>query len=322
MGFDPAYMEAAVSRGGMSLLIWKPWEFGEGLDQPAYALRKILSGRHDPDIRGRARAAASWGKPCFLRFAHEMNGAWTSGSPGLNGNTNREFVAAGVGCTTSSARKAPQTSDGLLRHKRLQLGQHPRLVPLAELLGRFRRVLPKDEEHGAKESYHDRGGGVRRARGGQGLLDPERLRRGDPGEAFRDRGSLLFDANEENDWRFNSSPGPWRPARQWRQAPATADDWCSRGARREGAAVVRSLRLPLGEHSQEGAAPAYKGEGRHREQHPVHNRPRQGHQGEAPRVGQGLRGRHAPPGRGPSDGSRVVVHTSPTPFCFDYCPPS
>jgi Glycosyl hydrolase family 26 len=93
MDFDPAYMDAAVSRGGMPLVSWEPWKFGAGLDQREYALRNILSGQHDAYIRNWARAAAAWGKPFFLRFAHEMNGDWTTWSPGVNGNNPREFVS-------------------------------------------------------------------------------------------------------------------------------------------------------------------------------------------------------------------------------------
>jgi beta-mannanase len=79
----------------MPLVSWEPWKFGGGIQQPDYALRKIIGTvKHDAYIRRWARAAAAWGKPFFLRFAHEMNGDWTSWSPGVNGNTTREFVSA------------------------------------------------------------------------------------------------------------------------------------------------------------------------------------------------------------------------------------
>jgi hypothetical protein len=94
MDFDPAYMDAAVAREGMPLVSWEPWKFGEGPKQPDYALGKIIEGKHDSYIRRWARAAAAWGKPFYLRFAHEMNGDWTSWSPGVNGNTTADFVSA------------------------------------------------------------------------------------------------------------------------------------------------------------------------------------------------------------------------------------
>jgi glycosyl hydrolase family 26 len=96
MGFDTEYMDAAVSRGQMPLVTWEPWRFWvkpDPLDQPGYALKRILVGDHDAYVRDWARAAARWGKPFFLRFAHEMNGDWTTWSPRVGGNTNREFVA-------------------------------------------------------------------------------------------------------------------------------------------------------------------------------------------------------------------------------------
>lgn len=94
MDFDPAYMDAAVSRGGMPLVTWEPWKFGKGVEQPAYALKKIIDGDHDDFISRWAQAATAWGKPFLLRFAHEMNGDWTSWSPGVNGNTSAGFVSA------------------------------------------------------------------------------------------------------------------------------------------------------------------------------------------------------------------------------------
>lgn len=50
--------------------------------------------RHDAYIARWAKDAAAWGKPFYLRFAHEMNGKWQPWSPGVNGNTSAEFVAA------------------------------------------------------------------------------------------------------------------------------------------------------------------------------------------------------------------------------------
>jgi hypothetical protein len=112
MDFDPAYMDAAVSRGGMPLVSWEPWKFGAGLDQREYALRNILSGQHDAYIRNWARAAAAWGKPFFLRFAHEMNGDWTTWSPGVNGNTPASSSPSGGRRTVCLPKKVLRTSGG------------------------------------------------------------------------------------------------------------------------------------------------------------------------------------------------------------------
>jgi hypothetical protein len=94
MDFDPEYLDAAVARGGMPLISWEPWRFGGGPNQSGYALRTILAGEHDAYIRQWAQAAAAWGRPFFLRFAHEMNSDWTSWSVGVNGNTSRQFISA------------------------------------------------------------------------------------------------------------------------------------------------------------------------------------------------------------------------------------
>jgi Glycosyl hydrolase family 26 len=232
MEFDPAYMEAAVSRGGMPLLTWEPWEFGAGLDQPAYALRKILGGRHDPYIRGWARAAARWGKPFFLRFAHEMNGAWTSWSPGLNGNTNREFVAAwrrvhGIFRQEGAANvrwvwSPVAHSEEHTPYEKLYPGDAyvdwfgisgynwgntrawSRWQSFSDLFGasyrKMKSMAPKKPimiaEVGCAEQGGDKASWIRSA-----YLEeiPEKL----PGI----RAVSWFDADKENDWRVNSSPG-------------------------------------------------------------------------------------------------------------------
>lgn len=94
-GFDRGYLEAAASRSATPLITWEPWDFdGPRPKQPEYTLEKILNGDYDEYVHGWARAAAEWGEPFFLRFAHEMNGDWTSWSPGVNGNTAQEFVSA------------------------------------------------------------------------------------------------------------------------------------------------------------------------------------------------------------------------------------
>lgn len=92
--FDPAKMDAVVSRGAMPMVTWAPRDNTRGKNQPKYALRRIIAGKHDDYIREWARDAAGWGKPMYLRFAHEMNGDWYPWSPDINGNTSDEYVAA------------------------------------------------------------------------------------------------------------------------------------------------------------------------------------------------------------------------------------
>jgi len=92
--FDPTKMNAVVSRGAMPMVTWEPWEYTKGVNQSQYALKTIVSGKHDRYIRQWAQDAKKWGKPFYLRFGHEMNGNWNSWSPGVNGNKVREYAPA------------------------------------------------------------------------------------------------------------------------------------------------------------------------------------------------------------------------------------
>jgi len=92
--FDPAELEEVVNRGAMPMVTWQPWHPDKGAYQTGYTLKKIVAGQHDAYIRKWARDAKAWGKPMYLRFAHEMNGTWYPWSPGLNGNTSSQYVSA------------------------------------------------------------------------------------------------------------------------------------------------------------------------------------------------------------------------------------
>jgi len=92
--FDPAKMDAVAARGAVPMVTWEPWDHRGGVAQPDFALRAILAGKHDAYVRQWARDAARWGRPMYLRFAHEMNGNWYPWSPGVNGNTRAEYAQA------------------------------------------------------------------------------------------------------------------------------------------------------------------------------------------------------------------------------------
>ncbi len=92
--FDRNKMDAVVSRGAMPMVTWEPWDHTKGMLQPNYTLQSINCGKRDAYIRQWARDSAAWGKPFYLRFAHEMNGNWNSWSPGVNGNTAPQYVSA------------------------------------------------------------------------------------------------------------------------------------------------------------------------------------------------------------------------------------
>ena len=92
--FNQSAMDAVIAQGSIPMVTWEPWDWRRGAEQPQYSLRTIASGTHDPYIRKWARHTAAWGLPMYLRFAHEMNGDWYSWSPGVNGNTTADYVAA------------------------------------------------------------------------------------------------------------------------------------------------------------------------------------------------------------------------------------
>ena len=67
------------------MITWEPWET---------SLAQIAEGGDDQYIYNAATAAAAWGKPLFVRFAQEMNGAWFpwAGHPGVYKKAWRHVV--------------------------------------------------------------------------------------------------------------------------------------------------------------------------------------------------------------------------------------
>jgi beta-mannanase len=92
--FDQAWMDSVVARDAMPLVTWEPWVPAPDPDQPDYSLERIAQGYHDAYIRQFAQDAKAWGKPFYLRFAHEANGTYTPWGIGVNGNTSSDYVAA------------------------------------------------------------------------------------------------------------------------------------------------------------------------------------------------------------------------------------
>jgi len=83
-------LNAAWSRGAVSMVTWEPMRSdGEGVP-----LRAIANGAEDPYISRSARVARTWGRPVFVRFAHEMNGDWFPWGYGVDGNTARDYRRA------------------------------------------------------------------------------------------------------------------------------------------------------------------------------------------------------------------------------------
>jgi hypothetical protein len=88
--FDSTELDAIWRRGAVPMITWEPWtSSGHG-----FPLREIAAGRFDRYLRRAAGSAAHWGKPLFVRFAHEMNGDWYPWGRGVDGNTARDFRKA------------------------------------------------------------------------------------------------------------------------------------------------------------------------------------------------------------------------------------
>ena len=69
--FPTADADAVYANGSIPLITWEPW-----ITNPAGTLEAIASGSYEAYVRSFLLAAKAWGKPVFLRFAHEMNGNW------------------------------------------------------------------------------------------------------------------------------------------------------------------------------------------------------------------------------------------------------
>lgn len=93
--FQPDLFESVASRGATPLVTWEPRiPDGHNADQPTYRLRNIVRGDFDSYIDQWASGLAAFGRPVYLRFAHEMNGTWYPWGGNVNGNSPRDYVAA------------------------------------------------------------------------------------------------------------------------------------------------------------------------------------------------------------------------------------
>ncbi len=92
--FQPNLMNAIRSHGSIPMISWPPEKMGAGTNQADFQLSDIINGAYDSYIRQYATDAKAWGKPFFLRVAHEMNGYWFPWSETANGNSRGQFVQA------------------------------------------------------------------------------------------------------------------------------------------------------------------------------------------------------------------------------------
>lgn len=91
----PSFRAGQIAADGRTLEVtWGPQNPSKGLDQPRFSLDGIASGTHDAYVRSFAEAVEESGLRVRMRFAHEMNGSWTSYSETNSGNQAGDFVRA------------------------------------------------------------------------------------------------------------------------------------------------------------------------------------------------------------------------------------
>lgn len=90
---DVTRMNAVTSRGSTPMVTVEPWD-GSSATDSRYTLANIARGDFDSWFAAGAVAAVAYGKPFYLRFAPEMNGAWAPWEAGVNGNTAQGYVDA------------------------------------------------------------------------------------------------------------------------------------------------------------------------------------------------------------------------------------
>lgn len=91
--FNVALNDEIVAGGATPLLTWSPDDGSGDVSEPAFTNAAITGGKYDGLLRQWGQDLATWNKPLYLRFAHEMNGNWYPWAVGVNGNTTASYVA-------------------------------------------------------------------------------------------------------------------------------------------------------------------------------------------------------------------------------------
>ena len=79
--FPSSDADTVYRNGSVPLITWEPW-ITNGLG----TLEAIATGSYETYVTEFLTAAKAWGKPMFLRFAHEMNGNWYPWDGAHNGS--------------------------------------------------------------------------------------------------------------------------------------------------------------------------------------------------------------------------------------------
>src|SRR5262249_11252906 len=99
--FDPTVFAQVTRQGAMPMLSWEPWDHALrsandriSSTQPTYRLNRITQGAFDSYISSYANGIKALGYPVAVRFAHEMNGAWSPWCEQANGNHPGDYARA------------------------------------------------------------------------------------------------------------------------------------------------------------------------------------------------------------------------------------
>lgn len=87
--FYSSQLTNVSATGAVPMITWDP-----ATDDGGIALSAIAGGQYDAYIRSSANAAAAWGHPMYIRFAHEMNLPSSPFGPGHAGDSAAQYVAA------------------------------------------------------------------------------------------------------------------------------------------------------------------------------------------------------------------------------------
>ena len=94
--FNYKYLKKIAKKGYTPMITWEPWlaAFDEYENRkPDKNLQEITNGNLDWFIRDYAQSVVKFGKPMYIRYAHEMSNPWYSWSQYYK-NTPEEYVAS------------------------------------------------------------------------------------------------------------------------------------------------------------------------------------------------------------------------------------
>lgn len=95
--FTVGTLEKMSERHLMPMVSLEPWSVAStwtAAGLPQYRLSELSAGHYDAELSRVARTISAFGKPVYLRFAHEMNGDWYPWAERVNGNQPGDYAKA------------------------------------------------------------------------------------------------------------------------------------------------------------------------------------------------------------------------------------